>query len=104
MVRIDNDNNRSNSPSYHYRNYKSIDNHMGVIVWNNNSLFIFEPNCGGVLYHAGCGSFNKEMLPQLIDSLIDSMYRKTARNGHSRIKYIHRPDNSRHYLNDNAVK
>ncbi|WP_045970163.1 hypothetical protein [Xenorhabdus doucetiae] len=104
MVRIDNDNNRSSHPGYHYNSYKSQSNHVGVIVWDSSKLFIFEPNCGGLLYHSICGALNKEMFPQLVDSLIDNMYRRASRDGHSRIKEIHRPNNLRHYLTNVAVK
>ncbi|MDX7992690.1 hypothetical protein [Xenorhabdus littoralis] len=46
MVRID-DNDHNINPSFHYNRQKSIDNHIGVIVWDSSKLFIFEPNCGG---------------------------------------------------------
>ncbi|QTL38532.1 hypothetical protein ACNFJN_12455 [Xenorhabdus budapestensis] len=104
MVRIDNDNSRSAHPSFHYNRHISIDNHIGVIVWDNSKLFIFDPNCGGYLCYSICGAFNKEMFPHLIDSLIDNMYRRTTRNGHSRIKYIHKPNNIRHYLTDVVIR
>ncbi len=60
-------------------------------------LFIFDPNCGGYLCHSTRGVFNKIMFPQLIDSLIDNMYKRTARHGHCRVKRIYQPNNPKYW-------
>ncbi|MDE9545474.1 hypothetical protein KKI93_22905 [Xenorhabdus bovienii] len=98
MVRIDGKGIKDINPKFHYKRHESIANHMGVIVWDSSKLFIFEPNCGGYLYYAKRGKFNQNMFPQLIDILLDDMYRRTDRNGGSRIRDIHQPNHRRHYL------
>ncbi|MEX0446915.1 hypothetical protein [Xenorhabdus sp. SGI246] len=92
------------SPNSDYEKKEFSENHMGVIVWNNSTLFIFDPNCGGYLCHSICGAFNKIMLPQLIDSLIDNMYKRTATHGHCRVKCIHQPRDPKYYLTNDSIK
>ncbi|BET97562.1 hypothetical protein [Xenorhabdus taiwanensis] len=96
MVRINGSLNTP--PCKHYQQYFPSANHMGVIAWNNRKLFIFDPNCGGLLYNAACEDFNKEMLPQLIDRLIDYMYTKAGNIGHCRIQNVIQPIKHDNYL------
>lgn len=48
-------------------------NHAGVIIWAPFEIFIFDPNCGGVLFSWDGGN-NSENMPLIIDMMLEQMY------------------------------
>ncbi|OKV08673.1 hypothetical protein [Escherichia coli] len=48
-------------------------NHAGVIIWAPDEIFIFDPNCGGVLF-AWNGDNYSESMPVIIDMMLEQMY------------------------------
>lgn len=48
-------------------------NHADVIIWAPDEIFIFDPNCGGVLF-SWAGSENSESMPVIIDMMLEQMY------------------------------
>lgn len=48
-------------------------NHAGVIVLAPSEIFIFDPNCGGVLF-SWTGDNNSENMPFIIDMMLEQMY------------------------------
>lgn len=48
-------------------------NHAGVIIWAPDEIFIFDPNCGGVLF-SWTGDNHSESMPVIIDMMLEQMY------------------------------
>ena len=48
-------------------------NHAGVIIWVPDEIFIFDPNCGGVLFSWTGGNYSISM-PVIIDMMLEQMY------------------------------
>lgn len=48
-------------------------NHAAVIIWAPNEIFIFDPNCGGVLFTWNGGDSSQSM-PIIIDMMLEQMY------------------------------
>lgn len=48
-------------------------NHAGVIVMSPGEVFIFDPNCGGVLFSIG-GDNHSENMAVIIDMMLEQMY------------------------------
>ncbi|RDA61890.1 hypothetical protein DVH07_18240 [Hafnia paralvei] len=48
-------------------------NHAGVIIFAPDEIFIFDPNCGGVLF-SWAGDNHSENMPVIIDMMLEQMY------------------------------
>lgn len=53
--------------------FGKIANHAGVIIWAPDEVFIFDPNCGGVLF-SWSGDNNSANIPVIIDMMLEQMY------------------------------
>lgn len=63
-------------------------NHAGVIVWAPFEVFIFDPNCGGVLF-SWAGDNGSENMPFIIDMMLEQMYCLYDRmKGHRKAKVV----------------